>query len=91
MLGNDEKFPDVWYEHAGLAHAVISAHILLGKPIVCVREAPKSHGRNNRIEGAFERDKVVVVEDLISKKYQRVVEALREAGAEGFRGIVFYI
>lgn len=69
---------------AGIAHAAITGHIL-GLPMGYVRSSAKDHGRGNQIEGKLEaRQKVVVVEDLISTggSVIDVVEALREAGAE---------
>lgn len=69
---------------AGIAHAAITAH-LMNLPMGYVRSGNKDHGRQNRIEGKFEKgQKVVVVEDLISTggSVIEVVDALREAGAE---------
>ena len=70
---------------AGIAHAAIVGHIM-GLPMGYVRSGSKDHGRQNRIEGRLEAgQKVVVIEDLISTGGSciDVVEALREAGAEG--------
>lgn len=69
---------------AGIAHAAITAHIL-DMPMGYVRSGAKDHGRGNQIEGRLEaRQKVVVVEDLISTggSVIEVVNVLREAGAE---------
>ena len=69
---------------AGIAHAAITGHIL-GLPMGYVRSSDKDQGRGNQIEGKLEaRQKVVVVEHLISTggSVIDVVEALREAGAE---------
>lgn len=69
---------------AGIAHAAITAH-LLGLPMGYVRSSNKDHGRQNRIEGKLEpKQKVVVIEDLISTggSVIETVEALREAGAD---------
>ena len=69
---------------AGIAHAAITAH-LLDMPMGYVRSGAKDHGRQNQIEGKLEaRQKVVVVEDLISTggSVIEVVNVLREAGAE---------
>ena len=69
---------------AGIAHAAIVGH-LMGLPMGYVRSGNKDHGRGNRIEGKLEPGaRVVVVEDLISTAGSciKVVEALREAGAE---------
>ncbi|MBQ8573057.1 MAG: orotate phosphoribosyltransferase, partial [Ruminococcus sp.] len=65
-------------------HAAITAH-LLDMPMGYVRSGAKDHGRQNQIEGKLEKgQKVVVVEDLISKggSVIEVVDVLREAGAE---------
>ena len=70
---------------AGIAHAAITGHIL-GLPMGYVRGSNKDHGRKNRIEGKLmPGQKVVVIEDLISTggSVIDVVQALREAGAEG--------
>ena len=83
-----EHYPDVEVlmgtSTAGIAHAAICGH-LLGLPMGYVRSSNKDHGRQNRIEGRLDaRQKVVVVEDLISTggSCLEVVEALREAGAK---------
>lgn len=69
---------------AGIAHAAIVA-TKMGLPMGYVRSGAKDHGRQNQIEGKLlPRQKVVVVEDLISTAGSclEVVEVLREAGAE---------
>ena len=69
---------------AGIAHAVITAH-LLGLPMGYVRSGAKDHGRKNQIEGRLEKgQKVVVIEDLISTGGSVIdtVNVLRAAGAE---------
>ncbi len=83
-----EKYPQcdvlMGTSTAGIAHAAIAAYIL-GKPMGYVRGKAKDHGRENRIEGSLKpREKVVVIEDLISTGGSaiEVVETLREAGAE---------
>ena len=88
-----ENYPDaevlMGTSTAGIAHAAITAH-LLDLPMGYVRSGAKDHGRQNRIEGKLERgQRVVVVEDLISTggSVIEVVDALREAGAEGL-GVV---
>jgi orotate phosphoribosyltransferase len=56
----------------------------LSLPFVYVRDKPKGHGRQNRIEGHLEPgQRVLVVEDLISTggSSLKAIEALREAGA----------
>jgi orotate phosphoribosyltransferase len=71
---------------AGVATGAIGIGILvaeyLGLPFVYVRPEPKSHGRQNQIEGFLESGQhVVVVEDLIStgKSSLNAVKALKEA------------
>ncbi len=83
------EYPDVEVlmgtSTAGIAHAAIVAH-MMHLPMGYVRGGNKNHGRQNRIEGKLEKgQKVVVVEDLISTggSVIEVVDALREAGAEG--------
>ena len=73
---------------AGVATGAIGIGILvaeyLGLPFVYVRPEPKNHGRQNQIEGFFQKGQsVVVVEDLISTggSSLKAVEALRDAGA----------
>lgn len=69
---------------AGIPHAAWVSD-LLELPMVYVRSKPKDHGRGNQIEGKIsEGDKVVVVEDLISKGGSSITaaNALREAGCE---------
>jgi orotate phosphoribosyltransferase len=84
---------------AGVATGAIGIGILvaeyLGLPFVYVRPEPKSHGRNNQIEGFLQRGQnVVVVEDLISTggSSLKAVDALREAGAnvKGMAAIFSY-
>ncbi|WP_455169277.1 orotate phosphoribosyltransferase [Aegicerativicinus sediminis] len=83
----EEKFgkPDVI---AGVATGAIGIGALvaeyLGLPFIYVRPEPKSHGRQNQIEGFLEPGQnVVVVEDLIStgKSSLNAVKALKDAGA----------
>jgi orotate phosphoribosyltransferase len=57
----------------------------LNLPFVYVRPKPKSHGRQNQIEGRLEpNNSVVVIEDLIStgKSSLQAVDALRSSGAQ---------
>ncbi|SNZ01949.1 orotate phosphoribosyltransferase [Flagellimonas pacifica] len=70
---------------AGVATGAIGIGILvaeaLGLPFVYVRPEPKSHGRQNQIEGYLESGQnVVVIEDLIStgKSSLNAVKALKE-------------
>lgn len=74
---------------AGVATGAIGMGILvaeqLGLPFIYVRPEPKSHGRQNQIEGHLEpHQSVVVIEDLIStgKSSLNAVNALRDAGAQ---------
>ncbi|NLZ25407.1 MAG: orotate phosphoribosyltransferase [Clostridiales bacterium] len=69
---------------AGIPHAAIVSQ-MLALPMGYVRGESKSHGRENKIEGADPKGKkVVVIEDLISTAGSSidVVNSLREAGAE---------
>jgi len=73
---------------AGVATGAIGIGSLvadyLGLPFIYVRPEPKSHGRQNQIEGKLEKNQtVVVIEDLIStgKSSLNAVRALKEAGA----------
>jgi orotate phosphoribosyltransferase len=69
---------------AGVAPGVLVADAL-ALPYCYVRPEPKKHGMGNQIEGRLQPgQKVVVVEDLISTggSSLKVVDALREAGAE---------
>ena len=83
-----EKYPDVEVV-AGVATGAIPQGALvadaLGLPFVYVRPKPKDHGLENMIEGDLKpRQKVVVVEDLISTggSSLKAVEAIRNNGAE---------
>ena len=73
---------------AGVATGAIGIGILvaeaLGLPFIYVRPEPKSHGRQNQVEGHLESGQnIVVIEDLIStgKSSLNAVNALRDAGA----------
>jgi len=69
---------------AGIPHAAWLADAL-NLPMVYVRSDRKSHGKENQIEGHFNKDdKIVVIEDLISTGGSAIdaALALREAGAE---------
>ncbi|MBD0852370.1 orotate phosphoribosyltransferase [Maribacter arenosus] len=73
---------------AGVATGAIGIGALvadyLGLPFIYVRPEPKSHGRQNQIEGLLEQGQsVVVIEDLIStgKSSLNAVDALAAAGA----------
>ncbi|MFK7814479.1 MAG: orotate phosphoribosyltransferase [Maribacter sp.] len=73
---------------AGVATGAIGIGMLvaeyLGLPFIYVRPEPKSHGRQNQIEGRLEENQnVVVIEDLIStgKSSLNAVDALKSNGA----------
>ncbi|MEG1862456.1 MAG: orotate phosphoribosyltransferase [Oscillospiraceae bacterium] len=69
---------------AGIAHAALVADILK-MPMGYVRASAKDHGRTNQIEGMVtSKEKVIVIEDLISTAGScvDVVNILREAGCE---------
>ncbi len=54
----------------------------LSKPFIYIRDKPKSHGRQNQIEGFYtEGSRVLVIEDLISTggSSLKAVDAVREA------------
>jgi orotate phosphoribosyltransferase len=79
---------------AGIPHAAWVAH-LMSLPMVYVRGAAKGHGKENRIEGALEKGRrVVLIEDLISTGGSSLEAAavLVEAGAslEGLAAIFTY-
>ena len=83
-----EKFPHceilMGTATAGIPHAAYVSDILY-LPMGYVRSGNKEHGRQNKIEGHYEKgNKVVVVEDLIStgKSSIEVVNSLIEAGVE---------
>ena len=74
---------------AGVATGAIGLGALvadyLGLPFIYVRPEPKSHGRQNQIEGFLKPNQtVVVIEDLIStgKSSLNAVDALQAAGAK---------
>jgi orotate phosphoribosyltransferase len=69
---------------AGIPHGALLAE-RIRKPFIYVRDKPKSHGRQNQIEGILtEGARVLVIEDLISTggSSLKAVEAVREAGGE---------
>lgn len=69
---------------AGIPQAALVAD-LLDLPCAYIRPEPKSHGRQNQLEGELVAgQKVVVLEDLIStgKSSLKAVEALRQLGIE---------
>ena len=87
------------YVVAGVATGAIGIGILvadiLNAPFIYVRPSPKSHGKQNQIEGWIDPNKkVLVIEDLIStgKSSINAVTALRREGIEilGMLGIFDY-
>ena len=87
------------YVVAGVATGAIGIGILvadyLNAPFIYVRPEPKSHGRQNQIEGQINpNQKVLVIEDLIStgKSSINAVKALQKNGVEvlGMLGIFDY-
>jgi orotate phosphoribosyltransferase len=83
-----EQFPDVDVI-AGVATGAIAQGVLvadeLGLPFIYIRPTPKDHGLENLIEGDLKpRQKVVVVEDLISTggSSLKAVDAIRSNGSE---------
>ncbi len=83
-----ELYPDVEVI-AGVATGAIAQAAMvadeLGLPFVYVRSSPKDHGLENLIEGDLRpRQKVVVIEDLISTggSSLKAVEAIRKDGCE---------
>lgn len=73
---------------AGVATGAIGIGVLVAEildlPFIYVRPQPKSHGRQNQIEGFLKaKQSVVVIEDLIStgKSSLNAVRALKDAGA----------
>ncbi len=74
---------------AGVATGAIGIGVLvaeqMGLPFIYVRPKPKSHGRQNQIEGHAEKGQnVVVIEDLISTGQSSLgaVDALEKAGLQ---------
>lgn len=83
-----ENYPDVEVI-AGVATGAIAQAALvadeLGLPLIYVRPTPKDHGLENLIEGDLRpRQKVVVIEDLISTggSSLKAVDAIRNDGSE---------
>lgn len=67
---------------AGIPHAAWVAD-LLNLPMVYIRSKAKEHGKGNQIEGRiFEKQKMVIIEDLISTGGS-VLEAAEAAEREG--------
>lgn len=81
-----QNFPNT-QSVAGVATAGIPAAAVLGHdfhlPVAYVRDKPKSHGRQNRIEGKLEKDtNCIVIEDLISTGGSSL-EAVKALQTEG--------
>jgi orotate phosphoribosyltransferase len=83
-----EKFPDAavlaGVATAGIAWGALAAD-QLKLPYVYVRPKPKEHGLGNQVEGNLEkRQKIVVIEDLIStgKSSLQVCDVLKAADVE---------
>ena len=79
---------------AGIPHAAWVAD-LMNLPMVYVRGSAKGHGKGNRIEGALEKGRrVVLIEDLISTggSSLEAADAIAEVGAvlEGVAAIFTY-
>ncbi|GMA68804.1 orotate phosphoribosyltransferase [Leuconostoc litchii] len=69
---------------AGIPHAAWVAEAL-NKPMIYVRSKPKDHGAGRQTEGAFVKNrKVVLIDDLISTggSVLGAVEAIRKEGGE---------
>jgi orotate phosphoribosyltransferase len=80
---------------AGVATGAIGIGALvadaLGLPFVYVRPEPKSHGRQNQIEGKLDpHQNVVVIEDLIStgKSSLNAVKALKKEALANIKGLI---
>ena len=74
---------------AGIPHGVLVAEEL-GLPFIYVRAKAKEHGKQNQIEGYFEKGQsVILVEDLISsgKSSLEAASALKEVGMK-LKGMV---
>lgn len=95
MAGQVEKLYDKPDVIAGVATGAIGIGALtadaLGLPFVYVRPKPKSHGRQNQIEGQITPNQtVVVIEDLIStgKSSLEAVNALRNQAQANVKGLI---
>lgn len=80
---------------AGVATGAIGIGVLvadaLGLPFIYVRPEPKSHGRQNQIEGQLVGNQnVVVIEDLISTggSSLNAVKALKNQGHTKVKGLI---
>ncbi len=69
---------------AGIPHATTLAD-LIKTPLIYVRSEPKKHGRQNQVEGLLKnKQKVLVIEDLVSTggSVINAVQAIRDKGGE---------
>lgn len=69
---------------AGIPHAALIANELKS-PMVYIRSSPKSHGKNNVIEGHFTKgSKLLLIEDLVNQasSLEKAVMASRAKGVE---------
>ncbi len=74
---------------AGIPHGALVAEEL-GLPFIYVRSKAKNHGKQNQIEGYFEKGQsVILIEDLISsgKSSLEAVSSLRKSGLK-VKGLV---
>tara|TARA_B100001287_G_scaffold274270_1_gene279252 strand:+ start:2168 stop:2809 length:642 start_codon:yes stop_codon:yes gene_type:complete len=74
---------------AGIPHGTLVAEEL-GLPFIYVRSKAKNHGKQNQIEGYFEKGQsVILIEDLISsgKSSLEAVSSLRKSGLK-VKGLV---
>lgn len=65
---------------AGIAHAALLAQALR-KPMIYVRSKPKGHGKQNMIEGRYQKgQRILVIEDLVNqgKSVVAAIQALQE-------------
>lgn len=83
-----QHFPDVdviaGTATAGIPHAAIIAH-KMNLPMIYVRSSAKGHGKQNQIEGQLKpKQKVVMIEDLISTggSVIQAAQAITAAGGE---------
>jgi orotate phosphoribosyltransferase len=79
---------------AGIPHGALVAEEL-GLPFIYVRSKAKNHGKQNQIEGCFEKGQsVILIEDLISsgKSSLEAATTLKEAGmnVKGMASIFTY-
>ena len=99
IAGQAQKIYSKDYVIAGVATGAIGIGVLvanfLNAPFIYVRPEPKSHGRQNQIEGQLDHNKkVLVIEDLIStgKSSLNAVKVLKKEGVDvlGIMGLFDY-